>query len=73
MKLRAPRDKKNQDFSGVIRDKVFNPFIDERPRPLVPASKTGSGLFALLPQPQNKTTTRRPLEYVYFLFLPSES
>ncbi len=40
----------------------------------MPASKTGSGLFALLPQPQNKTTTRRPLEYVnFFLFLPTES
>lgn len=34
---------------------------DDRPRPLVPTSRTGSGLFALLPQPQNKTT-RRPLD-----------
>lgn len=34
---------------------------DDRPRPIVPASKTGSGLFALLPQPQNKST-RRPLD-----------
>ncbi len=65
--------KEKRELSWVICDKVFNPFLDERPRPLVPASKTGSGLFALLPQPQNKTTTRRPLEYVHFLFLPTES
>jgi len=65
-KIEEPPAKKKKRDGPVkisipsLRDLKNTDDEDEKPVPRVTASKTGSGLFSLLPEPKNKTT-RRPI------------